>query len=79
MTVQFPVTSGFFQSMDAADAHTAEHQRLRDFRAQVAQLLGIPPNATDAFILNEIDHMARRVEAWDWDHQGVRPEVVGHG
>lgn len=61
--------------MDAlgdVDKTAAQHQRLRDFRTQVADLLGIPSIATDAFILGELATKCRLVEAWDWDHQGVQ-------
>lgn len=64
--------SGADALLTAADNAAAETARLQHFRTQVAELLGIPANADDAFILNEIGHMARRVEEWDWDHQGVQ-------
>ncbi len=49
----------------------AEHQRLQRFRAQVAELLGIPANAEDTFVLNEIEHMCRQVEEMQWERRGV--------
>lgn len=58
--------------LTAADNAAAETQRLQRFRTQVAELLGIPANAEDTFVLNEIEHMCRRVEEWQWDHQGVQ-------
>ncbi len=58
--------------LTAADNAAAEHQRLQHFRTQVAELLGIPANADDAFILNELDHLCRRVEECQHDHRGVR-------
>lgn len=39
---------------------------------QVTDLLGIPANAEDAFVLNEIEHMCRRVEECEQDHREVR-------
>lgn len=64
--------SALFGAIESHDNAAAEHQRLQRFRTQVADLLGIPANADDTFVLNEIEHMARRVEEWDWDHQGVQ-------
>lgn len=58
--------------LTAADNAAAQTQRLQRFRTQVTALLGIPANAEDAFVLNEIEHMCRRVEEWQWDHQGVQ-------
>ena len=57
--------------LTAADNAAAEHQRLQRFRTQVADLLGTPANAEDAFILNEIDHMCRQVEEMQWERRGV--------
>lgn len=97
MTFTFPIAnahpSGFFQAMDAADARAAEHQRLRDFRTQVTHLLGIPPNATDTFILNENaelrcrnqeleaerDELLDRIEELEWEHKDDEPRVVQRG
>lgn len=58
----------------AAELRIAAEQnlRLRDFRTQVAQLLSIPPNAEDAFVLNELDHLCRRVEECEQDHREAR-------
>lgn len=61
--------SGAHAVLDAAEAQAAEHQRLQRFCAQVAELLGIPANAEDVFVLNEIEHMCRRVEECEQDHR----------
>lgn len=58
--------------LTAADNAAAETQRLQRFRAQVAELLGIPANAEDAFVLNEIEHMCRQVEEMQWERRGVQ-------
>lgn len=58
--------------LTAADNAAAQTQRLQRFRAQVADLLGIPANAEDAFVLNELDHLCRRAEECEQDHQGVQ-------
>jgi hypothetical protein len=62
------------EALGDVDKTAAQHQRLRDFRTQVADLLGIPSTATDAFVLNELAAKCRLVEAWNWDHQGVQVE-----
>ncbi|KQH75568.1 hypothetical protein AO501_25155 [Mycobacterium gordonae] len=58
--------------LTAADNAAAETARLQHFRTQVAELLGIPANAEDTFILNELDHLCRRAEECQHDHQGAR-------
>ena len=63
--------SGADAVLTAADNAAAETARLQRFRTQVADLLGIPANATDGFILNEIDHLCRQVEEMQWERQGV--------
>ncbi|OBS01867.1 hypothetical protein A9W98_17950 [Mycobacterium gordonae] len=63
--------SGAAAVLTAADNAAAETQRLQRFRAQVAELLGIPANAEDAFVLNEIEHMCRQVEEMQWERRGV--------
>lgn len=60
-----------FSAIDAHDARAAETQSLQRFRTQVAELLGIPANAEDAFVLNELDHLCRRVEECA-DHREVQ-------
>lgn len=62
--------SALFGAIESHDNAAAEHQRLQHFRTQVADLLGIPANADDTFVLNEIEHMCRRVEECEQDHQG---------
>ncbi|MFV8317068.1 hypothetical protein [Mycobacterium sp. 23] len=63
--------SGADALLTAADNAAAQTQRLQRFRTQVADLLGIPANAEDAFVLNEIEHMCRRAEECEHDHRGV--------
>ncbi|MDP7729536.1 hypothetical protein [Mycobacterium sp. TY813] len=55
--------------LTAADNAAAETARLQHFRAQVAELLGIPANAEDTFILSELDHLCRRAEECEQDHR----------
>lgn len=64
--------SGADAVLTAADNAAAETARLQRFRAQVAELLGIPANAEDAFILNELDHLCRRAEECEQDHREAR-------
>ena len=64
--------SGADALLTAADNAAAETQRLQRFRTQVAELLGIPANAEDAFVLNEIEHMCRQVEEMQWERRGVQ-------
>lgn len=62
--------------LTAADNAAAETARLQRFRAQVAELLDIPANAEDTFILNELDHLCRRAEECQQDHG--HPQAVTH-
>lgn len=55
--------------LTAADNAAAETARLQRFRTQVAELLVIPANAEDAFILSELDHLCRRAEECEQDHR----------
>jgi hypothetical protein len=61
--------SGADAVLTAADNAAAETQRLQRFRTQVAELLGIPANAEDTFVLNELDHLCRRAEECEQDHR----------
>ncbi len=64
--------SALFGAIESHDNAAAEHQRLQRFRTQVTDLLGIPANAEDAFILNELDHLCRRAEECEQDHREAR-------
>lgn len=63
--------SALFGAIESHDNAAAEHQRLQRFRTQVGELLGIPANAEDTFILSELDHLCRRVEEMQWERQAV--------
>lgn len=63
--------SGADAVLTAADNAATQTQRLQHFRTQVAELLGIPANAEDVFVLNEIEHMCRRVGECEQDHREV--------
>lgn len=64
--------SGADAVLTAADNAAAQTQRLQRFRTQVAELLGIPANAEDTFILNALDHLCRRAEECEQDHREAR-------
>ncbi len=64
--------SGASALLTAADNAAAQTARLQHFRTQVTDLLGIPANAEDTFILNELDHLCRRAEECEQDHREAR-------